>query len=134
MPGPSGPSGPRPRACYYVYSAAAVVGLFVCKLYTLMQDGTTSTTFETLAFASDPHMKYVLDNLPADMSYDDKVQAIEGNYGKQYSQLHLWDVNGIIPKLTRGEVHQGQTKARPQSVTSPYKITFLRVRGYHTLE
>ena len=83
MPGPSGPSGERPRSCYYVYSKAALAGLFVCTLYTVMQDGTASQRIETLDFASDPYMAFVLNNLPADMSSDDKVQAIEANYGKQ---------------------------------------------------
>ena len=103
MPGPSGPSGERPRSCCYVYSKAAMAGLFVCTLYTVMQDGAASQRSETLDFASDPYMAYVLNNLPAYMSYVQKIQAIEGNYGKQYSQLHLWDGFGLIPKLTQFE-------------------------------
>ena len=94
MPGPSGPPGPRPRTCYYKYSAASAalaVGFFVCTLHTVMQDGTTSTTSETLAFDSDPHMKYVLDSLPADWTDEQKMQAIEANYGEKYDLLHLWD-------------------------------------------
>ena len=102
MLGPSGPSGPRPRECYYKYSALAV-GLCLCTLRTVMQDGTTSSTSERLAFASDPHMKYVLDNLPADWTDGQKMQAIEANYGKKYDLLHLWDVFGLIPKLEQFE-------------------------------
>ena len=86
MPGPSGPPGPRPKTCYYKYSAASAalaVGFFVCTLHTVMQDGTTSTTHETLAFDSDPHMKYVLDSLPADWTDEQKMQAIEANYGEK---------------------------------------------------
>ena len=129
MPGPSGPPGPRPRTCYYKYSAALAVGFFVCQLYTVMQDGTASQRIETLDFASDPYMAFVLNNLPADMSYDDKVQAIEANYGKQYSQLHLWDGFGLIPKLTQFEAFIRGTytdrKAfedlRPRGETSQWK-------------
>jgi hypothetical protein len=101
-----GPLGERPRSCYYVYSkpaGAMMVGLFVCTLYTVMQNGTASERSQTLDFATDPYMKYVLENLPAGMSDEEKIQAIEGNYGTPYSQLHLWDVFGEIPKLTQLE-------------------------------
>jgi hypothetical protein len=102
-----GPSGERPWKCYYVYSkpaGAMMVGLFVCTLYTVMQNGTASERSQTLDFATDPYMKDVIENLHG-MSYEEKIQAIEGNYGTQYSQLHLWDVFGEIPKLTQLEAY-----------------------------
>ena len=101
-----GPLGERPRSCDYVYSKvrdAAMAGLFVCTLYTVMQNGTATERSDTLAFATDPYMKDVIKNLPDSMSYEEKIQAIEFNYNKPYSQLHLWDVFGIVPKLTQLE-------------------------------
>ena len=103
MPAPSGISGERPRSCYGVYSKALAVGFFVCTFHTVMQNGTESEYSEEYKIASDPHMKYVLDNLPADMTDEQKMQAIEGNYGKKYDLLHLWDVFGLIPKLEQFE-------------------------------
>ena len=100
MPGPSGPSGERPRSCYYVYSKAALAGLFVCTLHTVMQDGTASQRSETLDFASDPYMAEVLSGLPAEWSEERKARAIANNYGKRIDMMHFWDDEGDIPKLT----------------------------------
>ena len=79
------------------------MGFFVCTFHTAMQNGTESEYSEEYKIASDPEMTYVLDNLPAEMSYEQKMQAIEGNYGKKYDLLHLWDVFGLIPKLEQFE-------------------------------
>jgi hypothetical protein len=108
--------GERPRSCDYVYSKvrdAAMAGLFVCTLYTVMQNGTATERSDTLAFATDPYMKDVIKNLPDSMSYEEKIQAIEFNYNKPYSQLHLWDVFGIVPKLTQLEAFRVITAKYP---------------------
>ena len=90
----AGPYGERPQACYYVYTAAQVVGFVVRTLYIVLQDDTSSEESETLDMAE------VLSDLPAEWSDEVKMQAIEGNYGKRFDMMHYWADEGDIPKLT----------------------------------
>jgi hypothetical protein len=96
----AGPYGERPQACYYVYTAAAVVGCVIRTLHIVMQDDTKSEESEILDFAADPSMAEVLSSLPSEWSDELKMQAIEGNYGKRFDMMHYWDDEGDIPKLT----------------------------------
>ena len=99
-----GPIGERPKSCIGVYSKAAL-GFFMCTFTTVMLNGTQSVHQAEYPISSDPDMKYVLDNLPDSMSYDEKIGVIESFYGKPYDLLHLWDVYGDIPKLTQLEAY-----------------------------